>query len=257
LFLVFFFAFLSSGGTLIGMEYSGFVIWSSENLKEKEETSFIKGNNLEVNLDYSFLHFKQQLKELFADSPHSSKFSSPKDSSFFGQADLNLFWQNPIYIINIKTLGIDSKIIKKLNAKITNAILQKYEDVLKSPKSQKEPQNEWDFGNEQIKRKNRYNNTGSNQLFMDWQRDGGWKDIMSSVKEIKKLFEFFDGSVDAFLVLLGLQEVMKNRSHEIEPWATVNHGCVYAPPRVYPGSLISGIYHVQVPPRYGKHHFRK
>jgi uncharacterized protein (TIGR02466 family) len=144
-------------------------------------------------------------------------------------------WQTPVYRVNIASVRGDSA---GLNRNLSALVLEQFLKFEKAGKK-KVSNTGW-------------KPNGVNQLFFEWQTNGGWKSRFEHEPVVAELTQFLQLGTDTFLRTIGQSEhEVKARGRAIHAWATVHRGGIHHMSHTHPDHMVSGVYYVAVPPQAG------
>lgn len=146
-------------------------------------------------------------------------------------AEIKMMWQTPLMYVNVAAL-VGSMDVARFNARLAAAILHEYRELVQHNVALS---------------KDGAAITDANQAFFDWQRKGGWRNF-ETVPEFRMLEQFFQAATDKFLKAAGVPEAeIRQRSRQVQAWATVHEGGVSHLAHCHPNSVVSGVYYVKMP----------
>jgi uncharacterized protein (TIGR02466 family) len=152
---------------------------------------------------------------------------------------MRMEWQVPIYHVSVSSVYPD---VQGLTSRVAKVILQRYE---KMKQENADSLSDTDF-----------EANGVNQVFFEWQTQGGWN-LIKQDKDVQYLIKFFHFATDTYLANIGkTREEVVNRKKDIHAWATVNQGCIGHLQHTHPNHLVSGVFYVSMPKRAGPILFR-
>lgn len=144
-------------------------------------------------------------------------------------------WQTPVYRANIGHSFPDAK--RLLNDPLGEHISAEHDALLESNKE----------------RLGQLNAQSRNSVFFEWQiRGGGWG-VVSDTPEWAPVSNFINATIDMYFKLLGKDEAyIAERGRDLTQWATVHKEHMSHEAHLHPGSVLSGVYYVKVPPGSGE-----
>eukprot|EP00047_Mylnosiga_fluctuans_P006079 m.244697 g.244697 ORF g.244697 m.244697 type:complete len:301 (-) comp14500_c0_seq1:100-1002(-) len=142
---------------------------------------------------------------------------------------MRMEWQTPIYHVNIKSFLSP----EQLNTRLAKMILRQFRQLEKANKD-KLSANGW-------------SPNGINQIFFEWQRDGGWARHFADQPDMAQLGSFVRFAARTVLEAVGYSGSLQLDAVKMQGWATVHYDCISHLAHTHPNNVLSAVYYVQVP----------
>ena len=102
-----------------------------------------------------------------------------------------MLWQTPLMHVNIAAL-VGPRDVPRFNAYLAAAVLTEFENLLKA--------------NPRKLSKNGVATNDANQVFFEWQKNGGWE-ALRATQEVRMLEDFLQAAADRFLRAINIPQV--------------------------------------------------